>query len=116
VSQFKVIHTKVFPGVAEARIYQDTIKHIRKNHPEIPVELPSFQQAIENAIIYPSWIETSRPNTYVFVDKRSSNRSGDPLRVPVKIVFGTSGRVLTAFFASSPSQSVMLWRNEDDQD
>jgi len=108
VSQFKAIPSRVFPAVVEVRIYQDTIEHIRNNHPEIPVELPSFQQAIENAITHPSWIESSRPNTYVFVDKRSSNRSGDPLRVPVKIVSGTSGRVLTAFFASSPSQSVML--------
>jgi hypothetical protein len=111
----KAVRTHVFPAVAEVRIYQDTIEHIRKNHPEIPVELPSFQQAIENALIQPSWIESSRPNTDVFVDRRSANKSGDPLRVPVKIVSGTSGRLLTAFFASSPGQSVLLRKDEDDE-
>jgi len=88
--------------------------HIRENHPEVPIHLPSIQTAVESAIANPSHVEASYGNSYIFVDQGSTNKSGDPLRVPVKMIDGTSsGRVKTAYFASTESQKPIVWSRDD---
>jgi hypothetical protein len=77
-----------------------TIDHVRRQHPEIPADLPSLAHAVEQAVRHPSRIEKSYGGSYVFVCDASTNRSGDPLRVPVKIVQGTSARLKTFYFAT----------------
>jgi hypothetical protein len=108
VTDFIVFYTNVYPVITEVRLYEETIEHIKTSHPEVPIELPSVLNAIENAVKEPSWIEVGQtPNSYVYVDHNSTNKSGDPLRVPVKVVEGTSGYVKTAFFANHPSPKIV---------
>jgi hypothetical protein len=110
---FVVMKTTAIPAVTEVRFYADTEQHIRDEHPEVPIDLPSIHGAVRKAIEAPSHIEKSYANSYIYVDKTSTNVSGDPLRVPVKVVgTGTSARVKTAYFASDPSSANVVWRAE----
>jgi hypothetical protein len=95
------------------RLYADTVEHVRERHPEIPAELPSIQTAVERAIANPTRIESSYSDSYVYVDATSTNRSGDPLRVAVRRVEGTSGRVATFYFASAENQGNVVYRREN---
>jgi len=83
---FKLIRTVVFAGVTEVRFYDETLDHVKKQHPEIPVGLPSIYEAVEQAVVAPTHIEAGHSNSVIFVDANTTNASGDPLRVPVKIV------------------------------
>jgi len=107
---FTLIRTKVIGGLTEVRFYDDTITKIRRGHPEVPVELPSILSAAARAITHPSRVEQSHSNTYVYVDASTTNASGDPLRVPVRLVRGTSGRVTSVYFASRPATAYVIWR------
>ena len=115
MSEFKVISTSVIREVATVRIYEETIVHVKEEHPEVPIDLPSIEGAVAAAISEPTHIERSHSNSYVFVHDGMTNKSGDPLRVPVKIIEGTSGRVRTVYFASreAPAQSI-VWRRDDE--
>ena len=109
-----VVNT-AFPLVTEVRVYAETIDHIRDEHPEIPIELPSLIHGMTNTLEQPAYIEQgNRPNTYVYVDPTSTNASGDPFRVPVKIISGTSALVKTAFFASPENPPLIVWRRGDE--
>lgn len=108
--EFTLIKTAVFSGVTDVRFYDDTIEHIKENHPEVPILLPSIYSGVERCLLQPTHIEGSYGNSYVFVDAQSTNASGDPLRVPVKIVEGTSARVKTVLFASSSGTPNIVWR------
>lgn len=114
MSDFKVIQTNILPDIKEIRLYPETIDHINEQHPEVPVHLPLMVDAIENTIVNPTHIESSHSNAYVFVDTGSTNGSGDPLRVPVKIVGDYSARVRTAYFASSNSTANVIWTRGDE--
>ena len=107
---FTLIRTAIIRNVTEVRFYDDTIKKIRLAHPEVPIELPSILSAVARAIMYPSRVEQSHSNTYVYVDVNSTNSSGQPLRVPVRLVSGTSGRVTSVYFARGPAASFIIWR------
>lgn len=78
----------------------------------MPIELPCIKMAVTNALQKPTHVEKSYSNSYVYVDKDTANDSGDPLRVPVKGVTGTLGRVKTIYFASTGDREV-IWRRED---
>jgi hypothetical protein len=108
--RFTLITTTVFSNVETVRFYDETLEHIKEQHPEIPIELPSIHQSVERAIVHPSHIEASYSNSYVFVDAETTNAFGDPLRVPVKIVEGTSARVKTVFFATTSGAPNIVWR------
>jgi hypothetical protein len=107
---YKLISTSVYPGVTEVRLYAQTVEHVKEHHPEIPLELPCISAAVEQCIVSPTSVEASYSNSVIFVDTDTTNASGDPLRIPVKIVEGTSGRVKTIYFASTEDQPQTLWR------
>jgi hypothetical protein len=108
---FVLVKTTAVPAVTEVRFYADTEQHIRDEHPEVPIDLPSIYGAVRKAVEAPSHVEKSYANSYVFVDKTSTNASGDPLRIPVKVVgTSTSARVKTVYFASTPSGANVVWR------
>jgi hypothetical protein len=110
---YKLIKTTIIPAVTEVRFYTDTVEKIKEGHPEVPIELPSIMDAAEKAIVAPTHIETSYGNSYVYVDAESTNVSGDPLRVPVKMVTGSSARVKSVYFASTESEHNVIWRRSD---
>jgi hypothetical protein len=96
----RIILTTTVSNLTEVRFYESTIDHIRERHPEVPIELPSLYFAMEKAIANPTHVESSHSNTYVFVDTTTTNAAGDPFRIPVRLIAGTtSGRITTAYFA-----------------
>lgn len=108
---FTIIKTAAFHLVTEVRVYEETIEHIRDGHPEVPIDLPSLMAGLEGTISNPSHIETgNRENTLIYVDEHSTNASGDPFRVPVKVIEGTSGLLKTAYFATPTNPGLVVWR------
>lgn len=107
---YKDIATTAIPDVTSVRFYEDTKEHVRTNHPEVPIDLPSIDTGVTNAVTTPTHVERSYGNSYVYVDARSTNSTGDPLRVPVKVVAGTSARVKSVYFASTPGGADVVWR------
>ncbi|WP_149343251.1 hypothetical protein [Neorhizobium sp. P12A] len=79
------------------------------------IELPSLMTAVQNAIENPTVVESSYTNSYVFIDHASTNFTGEPLKVPVKITEGTSARVKTVFFSGSTKPENTVYRNSDDE-
>jgi len=113
VSGYRTFRSGILDVLKEVRFYDETIAHIEGNHPEVPINLPSLQLAVENAVSQPTHVEESYGNSVVFIDASSTNASGDPLRVPVKIVTEGTGRVKTVLFASSTASRKVLWRRSD---
>jgi hypothetical protein len=110
---FVTMKTTAIPAVTEVRLYAETEQHIREEHPEVPIDLPSVHGAIQKAVEAPTHVEESYANSYVYVDATSTNASGDPLRVPVKVVgTSTSARIKTVYFASTPSSANVIWRDK----
>ena len=112
MNDYRIISTNILTHLKEVRLYDDTVEHVKDEHPEVPIELPSVRDAIERAVAMPTHVEASRtnPRSVVFVDADSMNKGGDPLRVPVKMVEGTlSGRVQTAYFGSTSSSVTVVW-------
>jgi hypothetical protein len=101
MTDYRVIKTGAIPAVTEVRLYDETLDHVREDHPEVPIELPCMASAVERAITQPTHVESSHGGSFVFVDEESTNASGDPLRVPVKPIVGTSARVRTVLFAEA---------------
>lgn len=60
----------------------------------------------------PNNLPAGRTGQLVFVDDKSTNRSGQPLLVPIKIVDGTSARVSTVFFAEANTAAVVIYNKE----
>lgn len=108
----KIIRTSVLSNVTEVHLYDETIDHVKSNHPEVQIDLPSIATSVENAIVNPTHVEESYNNSYVFVDGLTTNSSGDPLRVPVKLVSGTSARVKTVFFGTAAPKPI-IWRRDE---
>jgi hypothetical protein len=108
--KFIVINTSVVPEITEVRLYKETMDHIVQEHPEVPFEIPCLRRAITDTIVLPTHVVKSYGTSYVFVDAETTNASGDPLRVPVKLVEGTSGRVRTAYFATTTTSPAIIWR------
>jgi hypothetical protein len=112
----KIIETNVLPEMTHVRLYEETIDHVREEHPEIPAELPSILDAVTNAVQRPTHVERSYSNSVVFVDSDSTDGSGNPLRVPLKHVQEKSGRVKTFYFASTEDDPEIIWRRDDEHD
>jgi hypothetical protein len=108
---FVTLKTTAVSAVTEVRFYAETEQHIRDGHPEVHIDLPSIYGAVQKAVEVPTHVEQSYANSYVYVDSTSTNQSGDPLRVPVRIVGPTtSARVKTAYFAATPAGANVIWR------
>jgi hypothetical protein len=103
-------------SLKKVRLYDETIEHIKEEHQEVPIELPSMIHAIGTTITQPTHVESSYGGSFVFVDSRTTNASGDPFRVPVKPIAGTtSARIRTAYFATAdvPEEQI-VWRRSDE--
>jgi hypothetical protein len=113
---FKVIKTSVVPQVTIVRLYDHVFDHVKEHHGNDLARsrsfpLPCIAQAVGTAIADPSRVEQHmRDGSYIFVDEKSTNASGDPLKVAVKVIEGTSGRVRTFFLASSNANPNIIWR------
>jgi len=114
VSDYKTIRTSVLPQITEVRLYNETVEKVRRGHPEIPVELPCIQTAVESAIVNPTHVERSYVNSFVYTDAGTTNAEGDPLRVPVKNITETSARVKSFYFASPPTEADVVYRRGDE--
>ena len=99
---YAVFQTTVIPEVTLVRLYAETVGHATEGHADAVGVMPGIIQAvaIERAIADPSHVEKSYGNSYVYVDATTMNASGEPLRVPVKVIEGTSAMVKTYFFAT----------------
>jgi hypothetical protein len=106
---FKTISTTVVGTIDKARLYDETIDKVIAVHPEVHAELPCIIEAVESTIANPTHVEKSHSNTVVFVSSENTNASGDPLKVPVRVVEGTSGRVTSFYFAESTDDQI-IWR------
>lgn len=112
-TDIKVIETGVLDTLTTVHLYDETIVKVATKHPEVPAELPCMVTAVETAISSPTHVEASHSNSFVFVDAGTTNKSGDPLRVPVKVVDGTSGRVKSFYFATPEGEREIIWRRND---
>lgn len=110
--RYEVIETRSISQITSVRLYEETVDHIHEEHPELQVHLPSVRGAITSTISNPTHVEADPRGSYIFVDEATTNSSGNPLRVPVKAVEGTSGLVKTAFFAETKSSRTIVWRQE----
>jgi hypothetical protein len=113
VTDYRIITTSVVPALTEVRFYDETVEKIRLGHPEVPIALPSMHEAIAKAVKDPTQVEQSRLDAFVFVDATTTNASGDPLKVPVKVVEDTSGRVSTAYFGSTTAIRNVIYRRDE---
>jgi len=108
---YHIVKTAAFPLITEVRIYDETLDHIRENHPEVPIDFPSLMDGLSNTICHPTHVESGkRTDTFVFVSVENTNASGDPFRVPIKVIEGTSGLLKTAFFATPENPLPVVWR------
>ena len=111
---FREIKVTCVPQVETVRFYEETRQHVLSEHEEISrtfIRLPSFDDAVDKALSGPTHVEQSYNNSYVFVDKESTNRDGVPLRVPVKMIANsTSGYVKTVFFGTSEVEGRLVYQ------
>lgn len=110
---FRIIPCNCVPGLVHVRVYAETIQHIFDNHPEISrtfVGTPSFDHALTTTISDPSWVEESYANSVVFVNDSATNWSGQPMRVPVKVLADKqSGYMKTAFFGTTETPDALIY-------
>ena len=106
------ILTNVIPAITEVLLYEETIEHVMQNHQEF-ILLPSIIQAVERTVVNPTSVFQRSASTFVYSDDNTTNHSGDPLLVPVKVVQGTSGRVRTFYFASMENFANVIWRKSN---
>lgn len=114
---FREYSTDVLPGrIRTVRIYDSTKEHIKEEHPEVPIELPSLEHAVEQAITDPSHVEKGSEKSYIFVDTSSTNRSGHPFRLPVVVVADAdqAGRVATGFFGTKEGPVEKVYERSTD--
>jgi hypothetical protein len=111
---FVIVETNVVALVTHVHIYTSTIQHVVNDHLEIGrnAELPAIQGAVAKTLTAPTYVATSYNRSLVFVDEGSTNASGQPLRVAVRIVSETSARMKTFFFADGSADNV-IYRKED---
>lgn len=108
------IHTNAIPQVSSVRLYEETVDHANE-HEEVPADFPSVVRAVGRAVSNPTHVEKSYNDSYVFVDQNSTNSSGYPLRVPVKVISDSgSGLVKTYFFGDTDDAREIVYRQADD--
>lgn len=110
-SPFKSIQSTIIPNLQEILFYESALAHLVEGHPEFL--LPSLHRAIESAVSITATsvhVSSTSPSSVIFVDSNTTNRRGQPLRVPVKLLGNSTGSIKTAYFASSKSPDVEIWR------
>jgi hypothetical protein len=110
---YRIINSSVLPNLQEILLYDEQYNHIIKSHPEFL--LPTLYGSIDLAVsVSTTSVHSSRTNakSVVFVDSDTTNYSGDPLRVPVKSIGSNTGIITSAYFASSKSHGIEIWRKK----
>ena len=103
-----------FPGLTDVRLYDSTLEHIREEHSEFRLLLPSHVEGIKEGLSKPTAIHDSgtQAKSFVFVSNKFTNQDND-IHIAVRHVEGTSGRVQTAYFSSGPPTGTLLWKAKD---
>lgn len=114
-AEYRTIISTGWKGLTVVRLYQETMRHIAEEHPELRLQLPSQIDGLIKAIGAPSsvYVSTTDPGRSVVLVSHKFSYFGDPVHVPVRIVSGTSGRVLTAYFSRGAYAGRLLWSAED---
>lgn len=110
---YRAFTTNIIPQVTEVRLYPETVEKVAANHTEITTGFSVIEDTIEQVLTSPSHVEKSYNNSYVFVDKKLTNASGDHFRLPVKVVDGTSARIKSFYFATPNSTTNVIWNESD---
>jgi hypothetical protein len=108
----KVIKTVVsgFTSFVEkVDLYDSTLAHIEKYHPEEYKRLPEIIATIEGSATRIHKSKTHPTSIVLVNDNVTSSADGDPLRLPIKIYDDKSGILSTAHFTSSTDQGPLLW-------
>lgn len=110
-SNYKSISVAGWPGLTTVHLYEETMEHIAEEHPEFRLQLPSQLEGLMSAIAAPTRIHasTTDPKRSVVLVGESFTYFDDPVHVPVRIIAGTSGRVITAYFSSETYSGRILW-------
>ena len=111
IDRYAAIAISAWPGLTVVRLYASTLQHIAEQHAEFALQLPSLRKGLEIAIANPTWIResTTDPGGSVVIASEALSYFGDPVRIPVRIVAGTSGRVVTAYFDGTAYSGRLLW-------
>ena len=110
---FQSFQTNIIPAITEVRLYKSTIQHVIEHHEEFLV-LPSIIQAVGDTVVNPTRVAQREKDVFVYTNGNTTNRSGKPLQVPVKIVQGTSARVRSFYYASTTISDTVIWGGSDD--
>jgi hypothetical protein len=110
-----VVETDVIPEVTSVRIYQSSLQHVIVHRPEIGrnVHLPSIVGAVTKGLTGPTTVEPSYNQSFVFVDEDSTDVRGQPLRIAVRVVSGTSCRMKSFYFAEPENPKPTIYRRSD---
>ena len=112
--KYIVIPTSAVAQLSEVRLYGETwTDKISVQHSEV-AELG--QAAVVDTVANPTHVYDSHTNpgkALVFVSE-TNTYLGKPLRVPVKIHSGTSGRVITAYVSGGTYSGARLWSAKDE--
>jgi hypothetical protein len=113
---FTAVRIAAWPGLTLVSLYHSTLQHIAEEHAEFKLQLPSLRLGLEMAIARPSSIfdSTTNPGGSVVIASNAITYFGAPVRIPIRLVEGTSGRVVTAYFDSSVYSGRLLWSAKDE--
>lgn len=109
--KYTIIPVSAWPGLTVVRLYDSTLQHIAEEHAEFGLQLPSLRLGLEMAVANPISIDdsTTDPGGSIVIASNALTYFGDPVHIPVRMVSGTSGRVVTAYFDSSVYSGRLLW-------
>ena len=108
----KVVTSGVPELYPDVNIYDTTLEHIKDDHPEEFSHLDIVYQTIEK----PHRVHKSKtnPRSVILINEECTSASGDPLRVPIKVISATEAIMSTAYFSSSTDQGPLLWSKQDE--
>ena len=114
--RYSTIAVAAWPGLTRVRLYDSTLQHIAEEHAEFQRQLPSLRLGLETAIANPISIfdSTTDPGGSVVIESDAFTYFGDPVHIPIRMVAGMSGRVVTAYFDSSVYSGRLLWSDKND--
>lgn len=99
-NDYKVLSVVGNAPFRQVLLYPETVRKVGLGHPEVPIGMPFMDDAIENAIVTVPELQKSHGNTYVIVDRKTTDHGGLPMRVSVSMYKDTdSARWTSTYFA-----------------
>jgi hypothetical protein len=107
----KLVHTSTIPELTVVRLYEETLTKIVTGHPEFTITKATLAEATETALLNPSayHLSSTKPEHTFVVVSDAATHLGNPIRVFVKVVGGTEGRVNSVYFAGGTYRGVRVW-------